>query len=152
MRLVALILILLLVGSVFMMIENYKDPSNVGIHNGKLSELKKSDNGVSSQTVQEEKYVEPLVFYGDLDQTKKTLIEAFDECGTYEIKINTDNYMHVIFISGKMKFRDDLEILIDTENNLIHYRSESRIGYSDMGVNLDRYNKISNYYIKMLGN
>lgn len=145
-----LVLIVILSVSVFVVIENNKLPSNIGIHNGKLSELKKSDNGVSSQTNQKLKWVEPLVFYGDIEETKETLIDAFESCGRYEINMNTDNYMHIVFISDTLKFKDDLEIFIDIENELVEYRSESRVGYSDMGVNLDRYNKISKYYIKML--
>ncbi|MGB3367527.1 MAG: DUF1499 domain-containing protein [Acidaminobacteraceae bacterium] len=150
MRGVVLILVIILTAGVFFIIENNKVPANIGVHNGKLSELKKSENGVSSQTSQDSKKVEPLAFNGDVAETKQALIEAFDECGAYEININTENYIHVIFISETMKFKDDLEILIDTKNNLVQYKSQSRLGYSDMGVNLDRYNKISKYYTKRL--
>lgn len=150
MRRVSLIVIVVLTASIFFMIENNKVPSNIGVHNGKLSELKKTENGVSSQTTQDSKKVEALAFNGDVAETKKVLIEAFDECGTYEINMNAENYIHVIFISDTMKFKDDLEIFIDVENNIVNYRSESRVGHSDMGVNLERYNKISNYYTKTL--
>lgn len=147
-RVFALILVVILTGTVFFIIENNKVPSNIGIHDGKLSELKNSDNGVSTQTTQSKKKVDPLILYSDVNDAKEILIKAFDECGDYQLNLNAENYMHVIFISDKMKFRDDLEILIDTESNLIHYRSESRVGYSDNGVNLDRYNTIAKYYEK----
>jgi len=150
MRGVALIVIVVLTASVFFMIENNKVPSNIGVHNGKLSELKKTENGVSSQTTQNSKKVEALAFNGDVAETKKVLIKAFDECGRYEINMNEENYIHVIFVSETMKFKDDLEIFIDIENNLVHYKSQSRVGNSDMGVNLERYNKISKYYAKMM--
>jgi len=150
MRGVVLILVVVLTSGIFFVIENNKVPSSIGVHNGKLSELKKSENGVSSQTTQDSKKVEALVFNGDVAETKQALIEAFDEYGTYEININAENYIHVIFISETMKFKDDLEILIDIENNLVHYKSQSRVGYSDMGVNLERYNKINKYYTKRL--
>lgn len=150
MRGVALILIVVLTAGVFLMIENNKVPSNIGIHNGELSELKKSDNGVSSQTEQSSKEVAALVFNGDIAETKMILMKAFDACGTYEVNMNAENYIHVIFISDAMKFRDDLEIYIDVDNKLVHYKSQSRVGYSDNGVNLERYNKISKFYTNAL--
>ena len=39
-------------------------------------------------------------------------------------------------------FIDDTEFLFDEEKMVIHIRSSSRLGYSDMGVNRSRIEKI----------
>ena len=54
--------------------------------------------------------------------------------------------MRFIFTSGKMKYNDDVEFLFDDANELVHYRSNSRVGYSDMGLNKERYLKIVDLY------
>ncbi len=146
MKKILLIILLLITILLFLLIKNNSIPSDIGLKNGRFSELKNSDNGVSTQTIQESKKVEALVFYGDINETKKVIFQALELCGDYEIKKETENYMHLVFVSDRMKFKDDLEIYIDEMENLIHYRSQSRLGYSDMGVNLERYNKISSYY------
>lgn len=53
------------------------------------------------------------------------------------------NYIHAVFKTGGMKFKDDAEFYFDERNKLIHFRSASRVGYSDIGLNRKRYNKIN---------
>ena len=50
----------------------------------------------------------------------------------------TDNYLHVECRSFWFRFVDDVEFLIDPEQKLIQFRSASRVGYSDLGVNRRR--------------
>ncbi|MDE1210860.1 DUF1499 domain-containing protein [Vibrio aestuarianus] len=47
-----------------------------------------------------------------------------------------DNYLRIEYTSRIMRFVDDLELKIDKRRLIV--RSESRIGYSDMGVNRKR--------------
>ena len=49
-----------------------------------------------------------------------------------------DNYLHFEFRSAFFGFVDDVEFLIDPEDHIIHFRSASRAGYSDLGVNRRR--------------
>ena len=39
-------------------------------------------------------------------------------------------------------FVDDVEFLLDPANKQLHFRSASRVGYSDLGANKRRMNKI----------
>jgi len=50
----------------------------------------------------------------------------------------TDNYLYAEFKSAGMGFVDDVEFSIDAEKKVIHVRSASRVGYSDLGVNRKR--------------
>ena len=47
-------------------------------------------------------------------------------------------YLSSTFKSGLFGFVDDLEIRLDEENQKIHFRSSSRVGKSDLGVNKKR--------------
>lgn len=50
----------------------------------------------------------------------------------------TDDYIAATFISRIFGFVDDLEIRIDQNHRALHFRSASRVGYSDGGVNRKR--------------
>ncbi|HZH49303.1 MAG TPA: DUF1499 domain-containing protein [Nitrospira sp.] len=47
-------------------------------------------------------------------------------------------YLHYEFTSRLLRFIDDVEFVFDDEAKTIHFRSASRIGYGDYGVNRDR--------------
>jgi uncharacterized protein (DUF1499 family) len=50
----------------------------------------------------------------------------------------TDNYLYAEFTSKLMGFVDDVEFLLDDSAKVIHVRSASRLGQSDLGVNRKR--------------
>ena len=49
-----------------------------------------------------------------------------------------DAYLHYEFTSLLLRFVDDVEFLIDDDTKTIHFRSASRTGYGDFGVNRRR--------------
>ena len=51
-------------------------------------------------------------------------------------------YLHATERSAIFRFTDDLEIEIDPEAREVHFRSASRLGWSDLGVNRRRMEKI----------
>ena len=57
-------------------------------------------------------------------------------------KNRKDDYLAVTFTSSIFRFVDDLEIRIDTDQQLIHLRSASRVGRSDGGVNRKRLERL----------
>jgi uncharacterized protein (DUF1499 family) len=50
----------------------------------------------------------------------------------------TDAYLYVEFTSALFRFVDDVEFFADGNAKLIHVRSASRLGKSDLGVNRKR--------------
>jgi uncharacterized protein (DUF1499 family) len=55
------------------------------------------------------------------------------------------NYIHAEFTSAVFKFVDDVEfyfLVKDVNTTIIHIRSASRVGYSDLGANRKRIEKI----------
>ena len=49
-----------------------------------------------------------------------------------------ETYLHYEFTSLLLRFVDDVEFLFDDETKAIHFRSASRTGYGDLGVNRRR--------------
>ena len=61
--------------------------------------------------------------------------------------MNIDEFLHIEFTSKIFRFIDDVEFYFD-KPGVIHFRSASRIGHSDMGVNRDRMEEIERLFIK----
>lgn len=140
---------ILLVGMLgSMMLQNQKPQIALGLENGKLREVPAKPNAVSTQTNQVDKQIKPLALKETLKQSKDAIKEALKSYGGIEIIEETENYIYAIATTDKMKYRDDIEIYFDEANNVIQYRSASRVGYSDMGLNKVRYEKISEIYNK----
>ncbi len=54
------------------------------------------------------------------------------------IRQEQENYLAATFSSNIFGFVDDLEIRVNPEEQLMHVRSGSRVGDSDLGVNRKR--------------
>ncbi|MFC7062705.1 DUF1499 domain-containing protein [Halobacillus seohaensis] len=118
----------------------------LGIKDGQLAPCPKSPNCVSTSTEDYDKSMEPLPLLRSLTKTKKTIRSLIHQMERCEIIEETDNYLYVIFKSKVMKFKDDVEFYLNEETGLLHFRSSSRIGYSDFGVNRKRMEKFSESY------
>ena len=53
-----------------------------------------------------------------------------------------EDYLHYEFTSLLLRFVDDVEFVFDDATRTIHFRSASRTGYSDLGVNRRRMEEI----------
>ncbi len=49
-----------------------------------------------------------------------------------------ENYLHAEFTSKVFRFVDDAEFLLDEKTKTLYFRSASRLGYGDFGVNRKR--------------
>ena len=53
-----------------------------------------------------------------------------------------ESYLHYEFTSLMLRFVDDVEFVFDDESKTIHFRSASRTGYGDLGVNRSRMEQV----------
>ncbi|MEK6266735.1 MAG: DUF1499 domain-containing protein [Clostridium sp.] len=134
--------------AIYMLVKNNSMPENLGINNGRLAKLSNKPNAVSSQTNEKDKRVEALKFKGNLENSKNEIYKAIENYGNAKTVRNEKNYLYVIFTTGKMKYHDDVEFYFDESEKLIQFRSSSRVGYSDLGLNRERYNKLKEFYYK----
>lgn len=137
------LLLLIIIGlALFQVYKNLSIPDTVGIKSSAFKALKETPNGVSSQTSIVERKVSPLKMKTSVPEAKekiKNLILSYDNT---KLLKDSDNYLHFVFTTKGFHFKDDVEFYFDSENSIIHFKSQSRIGYSDMGVNRERYEMI----------
>jgi uncharacterized protein (DUF1499 family) len=119
-------------------IENNTAPK-LGVQNGQLKALGSRPNSVSTQTDQKSKLVSPIAFDIDAAQQMTKVKQAIEGMAGATIKQSSDDYLYAVFTSSLMRFKDDVEVYIDADDKLVHFRSASRVGYSDLGVNRKRY-------------
>ncbi len=138
------ILAVVIVASLVM--QNMKTPTYLGHKDGKLAPMPTKPNAVSTQTEFEDKKVAALPFKANTEQTLAAVTKALTEMANNEVKVNDNNYIYTVFTSAKMRYHDDVELYLDEESKMLHFRSQSRAGYSDMGVNRKRYEQFSALY------
>ena len=113
-------------------------PNNLGVQNGELAACPPSPNCVSTQAEREEQKLQPLKQVGSTDEVSTALKAAINDMPRSNVVTEDASYFHIEYTSLICRYVDDLEIWIDDENQLIHARSASRVGYSDLGVNRKR--------------
>ena len=114
----------------------------VGVVDGKLQACSEKPNCVSSFSPPEDKdhYYPPLTgepIEALWDQLEKTI----KEMGLQIVTID-GQYIHATDTTKIMRYVDDVEFLLSETNKEIYVRSASRVGYSDMGANRKRIDKI----------
>ena len=136
---VLVLILILLVGVVSMrVIENNTAPK-LGVSSAQLKPLGSRPNSVSSQTDIGAKQVAPIAFSGSVADQLAKAKNALESMPGAVIEQQESDYLYAVFTSPLMRFKDDVEVYIDESSNLVHFRSASRVGYSDLGVNRKRY-------------
>jgi uncharacterized protein (DUF1499 family) len=113
-------------------------PMNLGVNDGKLAPCPASPNCVSSQSKDKEHGIEPLRYTGSATEAMDRLKKIIIGMKRTRIIAETGPYIHAEFTSALFRFVDDVEFFLDERAAVIHVRSASRIGYSDLGVNRKR--------------
>ncbi|SDR24091.1 DUF1499 domain-containing protein [Pseudovibrio sp. Tun.PSC04-5.I4] len=148
MAVIAILLVALVVGVTAKMIwQNARVPAYVGVQDGKFTPLPSSPNAVSSQTDDAARHVEPLPARATQEETKAAIEQTLDEMGKNKLVKSEGPYLHVVFTSAQMSYNDDVVFWIDQDAGFVHYRSQSRVGYSDGGANRARYDSFQRAYL-----
>ena len=114
-----------------------KRPDNLGVDDGKLAACPGTPNCVNSQSDDPQSKIAPLppVAIAEI----KRVVEGMERTTIIE---ETDNYLYAEFQSKLMGYVDDVEFYLDSAANVVHVRSASRLGKSDLGVNRKRVEEI----------
>ena len=110
-----------------------------GLVNDSLSKCSENPNCVCSEHPDDIlHFIEPFTHLKEdkgVDMTKViSVIKDMDGI----ISSVKDNYISATFSSSIFGFVDDFEIRADPAHGVLHFRSASRVGYSDGGVNQKR--------------
>ena len=121
-------------------------PTNLGIRDGALAPCPGSPNCVSSQATDEGHRISPLVIHGDPDVAFARLTQLIGSRNGATIIYESSGYLRVELRTAL--FVDDAEFLLDREQRVVHVRSASRIGYSDLGKNRRRMEDIRTLFLR----
>lgn len=82
--------------------------------------------------------IEPFRFQKSRPEAKEALKEAVRSMARAELVQEEAAYLRYEFTSLLFRFVDDVEFLFDEDSKTVHFRSASRTGYGDLGVNRRR--------------
>jgi uncharacterized protein (DUF1499 family) len=99
-------------------------------------------NCISSYSQDRRHSMLPLNFKGDQKESLRHLKKVVLSFPGTELLTEKENYLHFTFKSAFFGFIDDVEFYLDPNVKVIHFRSASRIGYSDLGANRKRMDAI----------
>ena len=113
-------------------------PESIGVGGDRrLAPCPSSPNCLSSQAEDPDHRVEPLEISVDTDRGWQLAVEMVRQAPRAKIVEHRPQrgYLHATFRSSIFRFVDDLELLLDRTEEVIHLRSASRLGYYDFGAN-----------------
>jgi uncharacterized protein (DUF1499 family) len=104
----------------------------------KLPLCPNSPNCVSSQSSNAGHFIAPFKFTGQAEAAWDALKKELAGQSRTVITEATGDTLHAEATSLIFRFVDDIDAILDADAKLIHVRSASRVGYSDLGVNRRR--------------
>lgn len=113
---------------------------------GALRPCSRKPNCVSSQATDRAHQTRPLPYTGTREATQAKLAAILDATPRLSWVTREERYWHLTAVSRLFRFTDDLELLFDDEAKVVHVRSASRVGHSDLGVNRARVRALREAY------
>lgn len=111
-------------------------PPHVG--RGELAPCPRTPNCVSTAETGDQHGIEPLHYAGSQDSAMARLVSVIADMPRTRIIARSERYLYATFTSRIWRFVDDVEFVFPSDTSIIHFRSASRLGKSDLGVNRNR--------------
>lgn len=108
----------------------------------KLDPCPPSPNCVSTQAQDAGHAIPPFRYRKSRVEAKEALKEVIRSLPRTKLVEEDEAYLQYEFTSLLLRFVDDVEFLFDDDTKTIHFRSASRTGYGDLGVNRARMEQI----------
>ncbi|HYM89517.1 MAG TPA: DUF1499 domain-containing protein [Nitrospiraceae bacterium] len=109
-----------------------------------------SPNCVSTQAPDEGHAIAPFHYRKSRAEAKEALKAIVQSLPRTKLVEEDESYLHYEFTSLLLRFVDDVEFLFDDEAKTIHFRSASRTGYGDLGVNRGRMEQVRALVVEKL--
>ena len=126
-----------------------EQPNNLGAQDGLLVPCPHSPNCVSSQATDERHRIAPLTFADEPQAAWARLRTVLTGRADAALIEEQPGYLRLELRTTL--FVDDAEFLLDPVNRVIHVRSASRLGYSDLGKNRSRMEEIRRQFTRPEG-
>ena len=121
-------------------------PDNLGVTDSRLAACPESPNCVSSYETDAEHGMAGMVYEGETAVSQANILAIIQAMPGNTLITNEPGYIHAEFRSPAWRFVDDVEFYFDEEAGLIQFRSASRLGYGDGGVNRRRMEAIQSAF------
>jgi uncharacterized protein (DUF1499 family) len=118
-----------------------------GVKEGRLAACPDSPNCVSTQSEGKRHAMKPLPFVRTREASRERILSILKGMKRSTIVTLTETYIHAEVRSALWQFVDDVEFFLDENARLVHFRSASRVGTYDFGVNRRRMKEISEKYL-----
>ena len=113
-------------------------PTDLGVREGRLKPVPDTPNAVSSQTQSPTHAIAPLAYRTSREAAMAALAGIVAAMPGATVLVQEADYLYAEFESAWMGFVDDVEFHLPAGERVIHVRSASRLGRSDLGVNRRR--------------
>lgn len=113
---------------------------------GRMEDCPYTPNCVSSKMQNPIHGIDPIPFRGNPESAMSRMEKVILSMPRTEIVEKEPGYIRAIYISLVFRFRDDVECMVDPEKSVIHIRSSSRLGISDLGANSRRVKEIKRLF------
>lgn len=125
-------------------------PQGLGLTNGNLAVCPDSPNCVNSLATDDVHAIAPMALVGTPSSAEviEKIKQALTELPRLTIIEQTDVYLYAEAQTKIMRFVDDVEFVVNTDQGLIHVCSASRKGYKDFDVNRERIETVRNLLLK----
>jgi uncharacterized protein (DUF1499 family) len=107
-----------------------------------LSPCPSSPNCVSTLATDEGHAIAPFHYTKPRAEAKEALKAVINSLSRTTLVEEDESYLRYEFTSLLLRFIDDVEFLFDDDTKTVHFRSASRTGYSDLGVNRRRMEEV----------
>jgi uncharacterized protein (DUF1499 family) len=94
--------------------------------------------------------MEPLPYLQAREATEERILGILKGMKRTEIVEMTESYVHAKCRTALWGFVDDVEFFLDDTARVVHFRSASRLGYYDFGMNRRRMKEISEKYFELV--
>lgn len=128
----------------------FHEPADLWALTGTFPDCPSRPSCVSSVAQDEVHRIDPLTYSGDAAAARTRLESAVKAMPDTRVLRATPEYLHVLFLTPRLRFHDDLELLVQP-GGTIQVRSLSRFGYRDHGVNRARVEALRAAYAKQPG-
>ncbi|MTT30940.1 DUF1499 domain-containing protein [Terrilactibacillus sp. BCM23-1] len=107
-----------------------------GVNNGQLLPCSKWPNGVSTDHRDPNRRMVPLSYKEvSMDTANSYLQDVLSTIPKTTIKVNDGHYVHVEYKTPILNLPHDAEFYFDEDKKILQFRSVSRVGIADFGMN-----------------
>ena len=108
----------------------------------RFKECPPTPNCVSSETQSKAKFIERFKTGDRPEESWDLLTRILEKTSNCRVISQDSSYIHAEFRTRLLRFVDDVEFRLESETSEIAVRSASRVGYSDLGTNRRRLERI----------